>query len=140
MLLAPDLVRITGINLYMDKLTTPQAVIYIDESQIIYVKTFITAYIGIDEAKDTLTIAKYFILDEPKPILVDLRQSKKITVKAKSLFKKSDCAEKYKAKAIVISSKLICKIKNIFAPWNSPSPVKFFTSEIEARWWLCSFN
>jgi len=139
-LLALDLVRIIGINLYMDKVTTPQAVIYIDESQIIYVKTFDIAYIDIDEATDTLTIAKHFVLNEPKLILVDLRQCKKITAKAKSLFKKSNCAEKYKAKAIVINSKLICKIKNIFIPIDHRSPVKFFTSELEAKWWLCSFN
>jgi hypothetical protein len=113
-LLAPDPVLIIGINLNMDKVITPQAVIYINEGKIIHVKTLDTASIGVDEATDTLTIAKHFVLDEPKLILVDLRRCKKITAKSKTLFKKSSCTERYKAKAIVISSKLICKIKNIY--------------------------
>jgi hypothetical protein len=124
----------------MNKVRTRTTDIFIDESNILHIKVLRNASIDFNDAIESFMTAKNLSKGEPKLILADIRQKRKMAVKARRLFEKENIPAKHIAKAVLINSKLLKNIQNIFVNKNKKFPVRTFTSENEALNWLRTFN
>lgn len=120
----------------MHSVKTATTDIFIDGSSIIHIKTLPNAVVNLDDATDTMSIARILAGGKPAMILADIRYVRKISGKALQLFEKSGHAGNFKARAVLINSSLATYFKNLFQ--FAGYPVRIFSSEEKAISWLRS--
>ena len=123
-----------------DIITTKVAKIWMGEDNIIRIFYFQNVDITLQDAKEILEISMKLNRGKQYPMLIDARQVKSISPKARKYNSGQEASTVYTVAAVLIGSPVSRMIANFVLKFNKPlMPTKLFTDENQAIVWLKGF-